>query len=374
MSVPPNAPSIPASNPKVSLSFSTVAMVLGTLLGVAALVKVAPLFLPVFMGGLLAVALLPIVRFLRRRGISKGLAISIVTLLLVLMICLILWMVVPVIARQAESFIENWPRMRQDLLHRWAHHGALKKVVDGGAQMLNPTEMNFDKILGAGNRILGVLAEVAVILICAVYLLLDGSRLIAWCRAFFDRPTQMKIDQTLHETGEIVFAYVVGQFITSAIAFIFVFAILSALGVKNVLLLATLAGLFDVLPVLGFVLAVVPAMLFALEVSNEMPFAVLAAYLIYHGIENYFIVPLVYGKKLRVSSFVVFVALLAAGLIGGVEGAIVVLPIVASYPIIERIWLKPYLRRETIAVHEAVEEEDRDHGRDYSSSRRSILF
>ena len=86
------------------------------------------------------------------------------------------------------------------------------------------------------------------------------------------------------------------------------------------------------------------------------------------------IVPLVYGKKLRVSSFVVFVALLAAGLIGGVEGAIVVLPIVASYPIIERIWLKPYLRRETIAVHEAVEEEDRDHGRDYSSSRRSILF
>ena len=83
-----------------------------------------------------------------------------------------------------------------------------------------------------------------------------------------------------------------------------------------------------------------------------MPWIVLGFYVFYHCIENYVIVPFVYGNRMRVSSFVVFFTLIAAGIIGGIEGAIIVLPIVASYPIVEQIWLKPFLRRETLVVHD----------------------
>lgn len=147
-----------------------------------------------------------------------------------------------------------------------------------------------------------------------------------------------------------------GQLITSTISFFYVLICLSVLEVPSVLLLATLAAVFDVLPVLGFFLAVIPAMIFASALSGTTTLIVLFLYIIYHAIENYFIIPAIYGSRLRVSGFVVLVSLIAAGLLAGVEGAVAVLPVVASFPIIERIWLKRYVGSETVAEHAVLKE------------------
>jgi predicted PurR-regulated permease PerM len=148
---------------------------------------------------------------------------------------------------------------------------------------------------------------------------------------------------------------VLGQVITSLLSFFYVLGLLTVLKVPAALLLAVLAGLFDVLPVLGFFLAVVPAMLFALKVSEPTALIVFAGYIAYHAIENYFIVPAVYGSRLRISTFVVLLSLLAAGLLAGIEGAIAALPIVASYPIIEKIWLRRYVGETTLKEHARIE-------------------
>jgi predicted PurR-regulated permease PerM len=81
-------------------------------------------------------------------------------------------------------------------------------------------------------------------------------------------------------------------------------------------------------------------------------------YAAYHVVENYFIVPKVYGDRLRLSTLTVLVCCLAAGLLAGVAGVILVLPIVASYPILERIWLQPYLQRGTVQKHDQIEAEE----------------
>ena len=81
-------------------------------------------------------------------------------------------------------------------------------------------------------------------------------------------------------------------------------------------------------------------------------------YVAYHIIENYFIVPKVYGDRLRLSTLTVLVCCLAAGLLAGIVGVILVLPIVASYPILERIWLQPYLQGGTVEKHEKLEAEE----------------
>ncbi len=54
------------------------------------------------------------------------------------------------------------------------------------------------------------------------------------------------------------------------------------------------------------------------------------------------------------------VSCLAGALLAGVTGAIAILPIVASYPIIERIWLQPLLEPDTMEKHEEIDE--REHG------------
>jgi predicted PurR-regulated permease PerM len=160
------------------------------------------------------------------------------------------------------------------------------------------------------------------------------------------------------DIADVVGHYVVGQIVTSVLCAIYAFVVLVILQVPSAALLAVMAGVFDVLPLIGFFLFMIPAIAIALTVSPATAGLVGLLYGAYHLIENYFIVPKVYGNRLRLSTLTVLISCLAAGLVSGVIGVILVLPIVASYPIIERNWLQPYLGRETVQKHEQLDAED----------------
>ena len=83
--------------------------------------------------------------------------------------------------------------------------------------------------------------------------------------------------------------------------------------------------------------------------------SVLVLYLLYHLLENSVIIPRVYGRRLRLSTLAVLIALVVGGHLYGILGAILVLPLVAAYPIVERIWLHEYLSDEVIRDHTALE-------------------
>ena len=153
-----------------------------------------------------------------------------------------------------------------------------------------------------------------------------------------------KLRITGQEISKVIFGYVSGQFITSILVMIFTYIVLSVLQVPGALTLAILAGILDVLPILGFIISTVPAVLLALSVSPRTALLVFSLYLVFHMIENYVIVPKVYGKNLRLSTLTVLLGLLAGVLLAGIPGSLAALPVIASYAAIERIWLKPYLR------------------------------
>ena len=123
-------------------------------------------------------------------------------------------------------------------------------------------------------------------------------------------------------------------------------------------MLAILAGVFDVLPILGIFISTAPAFLLALSVSPETAFIVLGLYLLFHAIEAYYIVPRVYGKNLRVSTLTVLLGLLSGALLAGIPGAIAALPLIASYAAVERIWLKPFLRDGVAEKHELQKDQE----------------
>lgn len=318
------------------------------------MIAIAPLLLPLTIAILIAVALTPALDALVRRWrVPRSLAILLVTLALGLSMSVLLMTVLPSVYEEIKNFIQQLPQMRENLLTQFADERPVRDFIARNltADTLTPNAEQIQKILGASPIVLGGFAQFFLIFVLAIYLIADGPRVIEWLSAFFKPSTQAKIEETRGEMAKIISAYVVGQFITSALSFIFVFIAMTSLNVPGAMLLATLSGILDVLPVLGFFLAVIPAMLFATHVSLTTSLVVLGLYTFYHVLENYVIVPLVYGNRMRVSSFVVFFSLLAAGLVAGIEGAIVILPIVASYPIIERIWLKRYVRDEALAEH-----------------------
>jgi len=84
----------------------------------------------------------------------------------------------------------------------------------------------------------------------------------------------------------------------------------------------------------------VPAALMALTVSPTKALIVVAGYTAYHLLEFYVIVPKVYGSKLKLSTLAVLVSFIAAATLSGIVAAVAILPLVAAYPALERLWLK----------------------------------
>jgi predicted PurR-regulated permease PerM len=218
--------------------------------------------------------------------------------------------------------------------------------------------------LALGTSALSGVVSVFFTLIVTIYLLLDGKRLYAWLIAYVPRRHRERMAVTAEEVSRVVYNYVRGQAFNSLLFAVYAAIVLSALRVPAAVPLAVLAGLCDVIPVVGIIIATLPAVLLAVTVSPTTAGVVFAFYIFYHVVESYYIVPRVYGQRLRLSTLAVLLALLAGSTLQGLVGAVVVLPLVAAYPIIERIWLASYLGSEVVKDHRALSKAHESGGED----------
>jgi len=265
-------------------------------------------------------------------------------------------LVLPSLVRQGGEVAATFPAFRDRAQQHLPENPLFKTLMS--QLLLLPTKPEVAHLLNRpliwGQVALSGVTTTLVVLIIALYLVVDGRRLYAWMLAYVPRRHREKMARTVPEVSQVVFSYVRGQLITSALFAVFTALVLWWLKVPASLPLALLAGVCDIIPVVGIVVATAPAALLALTVSPGTAAAVVGLYVGYHLLESYFIVPRIYGKSLRLSTLAVLLALIVGGSLQGIVGAVIVLPLVAAYPIIERIWLRSYLAPEVIGDHSAL--------------------
>ena len=142
-------------------------------------------------------------------------------------------------------------------------------------------------------------------LVLTIYLLIEGRTAYDWLIAYVPAKHREQAHVTACEARDRIRGYVTGNVATGAFAVVFVFVALTILKVPAALLLALIAGIFDFVPVLGFLCSSVPAVVLALSVSPLVALIVAGLYVGYHLIENYYIGPKVYGGRLRLSHLAV---------------------------------------------------------------------
>ena len=344
---------------EVRVPFSTIVKVLLTALLVWAALRLVPHFFVFLLTLLFAVTLSPMVAWLERRGLSRGAAVGIVGASLVTAMLAFIFLVIPSLTEQVYALVHNLPRYRADVEARIsAEHPLLKQLA---LQVLDlPTSPRVAASLKqpfAWGRVAVLGGTVTIlVLVLTLYLLLDGKRTYAWLLAYVPRHHRKKMAATIPEVSDVVIAYVQGQLLTSFLCGAFALVILTIFHVPAAVPLAFLAAICDVIPILGVIISTLPAVLLALTVSPSAAVSVLLLYAVYHVLENYVIVPKVYGRRLSLSTLAVLVAIVVGGSLYGILGAVLVLPLVAAYPIIERIWLHEYLNDEVIKDHTALEQ------------------
>jgi predicted PurR-regulated permease PerM len=306
---------------------------------------------------LIAIAFRPLLRWTTRRGWYKWAGIVICGLILFGFTGLLFGVLVPTIGNQGMEFVKKLPSFRENLLERLPVSGEVRNLAEramSGSPFSDPGPL-LKQVVAWGGAGLERVIEFFLVLVVALYLLAEGGGMYRWLAAFLPEAHRRKVAGAAEEITDVVGHYVAGNIFTSVLCAIFVFIVLKVLQVPNAVLLAVLAGVFDLLPIIGFFMFTIPATLVALTVSPRTAVLVAVCYAAYHLLENYFIVPKVYGNRLRLSELTVLLSCLAAGWVTGVVGVILVLPIVACYPIVERIWLRPYLERDTVKQHEELD-------------------
>lgn len=348
------------SRPRTELAipWSTIGKILVAALIVWGFLKLWLPFLVFLVAVLIAVTLSPVVSWLERRKLSHGVAVALVGLVVLGVILFFAVGVLPPLISQLLHLGENFPAYKTRVeSHIPPNRPFLQEIVNEIFELPSSPEIKawLDRPLLWGKIAVGVVAVTFFLFVLSMYLLLDGKRVYAWILAYVPRRYRARMGRTIPEVSDVVFAYVGGQIVTSILTTFVTLGVLVAFHVPAALPLAILAGVADVIPIVGVVISTVPAVLMALTVSPVAATGVLVLYVLYHALETYVIVPRIYGRRLQLSTLAVLLALVVGGTLQGILGAILILPLVAAYPIIERIWLHDYLSNEVIRDHAALE-------------------
>lgn len=338
----------------IDISGASIARVIAALVLVWLWLQLWQLLMLVVVAIVVAVALDPVVEWLEGRRVPRGVAAASVVALLTLLVVGFFWITGSSLMAQARDLGGHIQTFREAITAKLPPFvsAALQKtrgtdLVDAGA--LAGYAVNAGRLLVAA-AVVGVLA-----LILTVYLLIEGRRTYAWLLAYAPPPHRERVHFTVMEARDKILHYAIGNVATSFFAAVVVLVALSLLHVPGALLLAVLAGLFDFVPVLGFICSAAPAILLATSRGPAVAFAVAAVYAGYHLVENYYVGPKVYGGQLRLSNLAVIIAFAVGAEIGGVVGALLALPLAALYPVIERVWLRDRLGRDAVEAHRRIE-------------------
>lgn len=296
------------------------------------LLHLLPLLLVLVAALMLVGTLTPTIEWLEGRGMRRGLAITVVFTVFFLATVLLLTLTLPALGTQGASLIRQEPVFRE----RLAVFLEQSRGTAPFAKSLRNIHYEVlamawgERAFAFSTQLLKGLAYGVSAIFLALYFVIDRDRLRGGLFAVVPRAQHLRLSRILMNLETIVGGYIRGQMITSLFMAGFAFLLLTAFQVPNALSLAVLAGVADILPYVGGLITIAPMMLAAMPQGWVVTLAVVALMLAYEEFESRVLIPRIYGRALRLPSSVVLFALLAGGLLLGITGALLALPVAAA--------------------------------------------
>lgn len=300
--------------------------------GVWALSRLLPVVLVVVAALVVVGTIGPAVRWLEERRIRRGMGIAIMFTALTLIAVLIITLTIPTLMAQVAQLLDMEPVLRSRLA-KWL---AGSKMTNPLAELLRNVHSGDLMRMAASNayeystRAIEILAYVMSSLFLALYIMIDRDRLRGGLFLMIPRSHHIRLSRVMMNLETIVGGYIRGQVITSVLIAIFVFILLKACGVSNALAIAVFAGVVDVLPYIGALLAVGAAVMAAVPRGPDIIVIVLVLMMLYETFESRLLIPKIYGRALRLPSSIILISLLAGSVLLGIAGALLALPVAAA--------------------------------------------
>ncbi len=322
----------PRRSLRIEISGRSLLMLLAALGAIWLAVRLWPVLVIILVALLLAGFLHPYAVWLEKRGFRRHLALITVFVAILGLLAGIAILTVPPIITELGGMLENGPAL-QLRLSRLLDQNWLTSPLAESVRLMKPdviVRVAGGFLLANTTRLLLLFGSLVTTLFLALYLIAEREIAQGALFAVIPRRFHVRVARILRGLGTIVGGYMRGQIITSVLMAAFTTALLYALQVPNAVGLGILAGMFDVLPFIGALLAITPAVMFALTVSPAVAIIVFIAMVAYQEFETRLLVPRVYARTMRLPASAVIIAILAGGVLMGILGALIALPVAAG--------------------------------------------
>jgi predicted PurR-regulated permease PerM len=335
-SAPTNAdePLVVAQKPTLRVEITPFTMVFAICLAgvIWMLGQLVPVILVLVAALMIVGTVNPAVQWLEARKIKRGYGIAIVFVALLLVLVAALTLTIPALISQVSDLIDQEPELRERLAAYLAQYRFGEPLADALRNIKYAALLSSSRaeVITASKNLIQIFAYGAAAFFLALYIMIDGDRLRGAVFALVPRSHHIRLSRILLNLQTIVGGYLRGQAVTCLCMGLFIFVLLTACRVPNALAFAAFGAIADILPFLGILLTMVPAVLAALAKSQTTGLVVFILLLAYEEFESRMLIPLVYGRALRLPSSVVFFALLVGGTLYGIIGALLALPLAAA--------------------------------------------
>lgn len=284
---------------------------------------------PLFIAFIVAYALYPLVRYFNQKKLPKAVSIFLTLLIVFGILIFMIILVAPVLVKELSNLFSNIMFFIKEIsLDFDLDLGPLQTSLD---DIFNNIIAGTGKYLSDGaisiiNVSLSLFTKFLIIISLSIYLLIDMDKIRKSILKYVRRKSKRTARYIVLLDKEMR-NYLSGFLRISIISFFEYGIVYFIIGHPNALLLAILAMVANLIPYFGGMINNTVAAITAFVISPNLFLKTLAAFVILSAVDGYVINPIVYGKTNKVHPIVVISSVFAGGIIFGVLGIIISLPL-----------------------------------------------
>jgi predicted PurR-regulated permease PerM len=310
---------------KIEISVQTILFTVALIAGIWLILQIKDILFLVFIAFLLMTAIYPMVMWLDRLKIPRAISTLLIYFVVLGSLGVIVGSAVPAFVIQSTKLAATLPGTAARVFPYW---NIDFQTISGQIAPLSANVLSLT--LGIFSNILTTF----MVLIITFYFILERRRAEATLTGFLGEATGRKVTELIRITERRLGAWVRGELLLMTFVGVLTYIGLTLLHIEFALPLAIIAGLLEIVPMIGPIISSVPAVLVALAISPVLALSVAALYIVVQQLESNIFVPIVMKRSVGLSPLVTILALMIGGRLGGIGGAVLAVPSVLVLQVI----------------------------------------
>jgi predicted PurR-regulated permease PerM len=316
----------------VNVSSVTILKVLAIGLLLWFLFAIKGILLLVLISIIISSAIDPLADYLYKKKIPRGISVLVVYVLFLGIVAMVIALLVPPIIEQFQAlsesdFYTNFTYRIGGLRDNLQHLGIDQAITENIRRFASSVS---ESLFSLTRNIFTGFLSVITVLVVSFYMSAEENGTKNFIKHLVPFKHQSYVNKLVTKIQHKIGSWVLGQLILSLAIFTVTYIGLLILEVDYALVLALIAGLLEIVPYIGPIISVIPALFFAFIQNPPLALAVIILYIIIQQLENHLLVPMIMSRSVGLNPILVILGVLVGGSLGGWVGAIIAIPLLSA--------------------------------------------